>query len=311
MKKRDCLARMTPMSKDVFEKAVKEFLLYLEANGRSKNTIVNYSVDLLQFNEYLRKQGLKKLEEIDTSSVRVFMSNILGIGNAKTSAARKLSSVKGYLTWLLERGEIDSDIASAVKSPKLPHSLPRALSYEDTERLIVDGVKGNKHYDRDSLILELLYSSGLRVAELVSLDWSMVDLESSTLRVFGKESKERLVPFGQRAHRMLTDWKNLTYKGNYLPVFSSSDKEAERISVRTVHRIVTSAARKVGISGVSPHTLRHCFATHMLENGAPLRVVQELLGHESISTTQRYLSITKEQMKRSYKKSHPMADYDD
>lgn len=285
-----------------------EFINSLRIKGRSDNTLINYGVDLRQFYDYLKGQGISELSELDDRSVRIFMSNIIGLGNSRTSAARKLSAIRGYLKWLREHDLISPDIAINIKTPRLPQSLPKALSYEETNRLLIDGVKGSRHYERDALILEILYASGLRVSELISLNWENVDLENRTFRVTGKGEKERIVPFGQRAAKMLTDWKDINYKGEGYPVFKSGDKTADRLTVRTVHRIVTRAAKKVGLYGVSPHTLRHCFATHMLERGAPLRVVQELLGHESIATTQKYLSITTEQMKSSYLKAYPRAD---
>ena len=282
------------------------FLSYIKSRGRSENTVVSYSVDLKQFADYLEKEGIENSADIDTDAVRIFLSNILGVGNAKTSAARKLSAVRGFIRWLSTRGIIKNDPVTGLKGPKLPGSLPRALSYEDTDMLITKGPQQGKHYNRDRLILELMYAAGLRVSELIGLDWDMVDFESRTLRIMGKGEKEGIAPFGRESARLLTDWKLVNGAKENGPVFLS-EKGAERLTVRTVHRVVLRAAANVGLSGVSPHTLRHCFATHMLERGAPLRVVQELLGHDSISTTQRYLSITTEQIKKSYMESHPRA----
>ena len=155
-------------------------------------------------------------------------------------------------------------------------------------------------------MLELLYGSGLRVSELIDLNWEDIETDQRIIRVIGKGSKERLVPFGKGVKKLLEDWRPIPPEGKRGPLFKS-EKGAERLTVRTVHRLVQKAAMRIGIYGVSPHTLRHCFATHLLERGAPLRVVQELLGHESIAATQRYLSITAEQMKRSYLEYHPRA----
>lgn len=285
---------------------VDQFLAFMESRGRSKNTVINYRVDLEQFREYLLRQNISDVSGIDSQSVRVYLSNIIGFGIAKSSAARKLSAVRGFISWLSSREILDYGVAAGLKGPKLPSSLPRALSYEETEKLLVEGPENGKHYQRDRLILELLYGSGLRVSELIDLNWENIETDQRMIRVLGKGSKERLVPFGPSVKELLEDWSLLSKEGTKGPLFIS-EKGAERLTVRTVHRLVQRAALRVGIYGVSPHTLRHCFATHLLERGAPLRVVQELLGHESIAATQRYLSITAEQMKRSYMEHHPRA----
>jgi len=285
---------------------VDQFLAFMESRGRSKNTVINYRVDLEQFREYLLRQDISDVSGIDSQSVRVYLSNIIGFGIAKSSAARKLSAVRGFISWLSSREILEYGVAAGLKGPKLPSSLPRALSYEETEKLLVEGPENGKHYQRDRLILELLYGSGLRVSELIDLNWENIETAQRMIRVLGKGSKERLVPFGPSVKELLEDWSLLSKEGTKGPLFIS-EKGAERLTVRTVHRLVQRAALRVGIYGVSPHTLRHCFATHLLERGAPLRVVQELLGHESIAATQRYLSITAEQMKRSYMEHHPRA----
>ncbi|MEN6380287.1 MAG: integrase [Synergistetes bacterium HGW-Synergistetes-1] len=285
---------------------VDQFLAFMESRGRSKNTVINYRVDLEQFREYLLRQDISDVSGIDSQSVRVYLSNIIGFGIAKSSAARKLSAVRGFISWLSSREILEYGVAAGLKGPKLPSSLPRALSYEETEKLLVEGPENGKHYQRDRLILELLYGSGLRVSELIDLNWENIETDQRMIRVLGKGSKERLVPFGPSVKELLEDWSLLSKEGTKGPLFIS-EKGAERLTVRTVHRLVQRAALRVGIYGVSPHTLRHCFATHLLERGAPLRVVQELLGHESIAATQRYLSITAEQMKRSYMEHHPRA----
>ena len=285
---------------------VDQFLAFMESRGRSKNTVINYRVDLEQFREYLLRQDISDVSGIDSQSVRVYLSNIIGFGIAKSSAARKLSAVRGFISWLSSREILEYGVAAGLKGPKLPSSLPRALSYEETEKLLVEGPENGKHYQRDRLILELLYGSGLRVSELIDLNWENIETDQRMIRVLGKGSKERLVPFGPSVKELLEDWSLLSKEGTKGPLFIS-EKGAERLTVRTVHRLVQRAALRVGIYGVSPHTLRHCFATHLLERGAPLRVVQELLGHESIAATQRYLSITAEQMKRSYIEHHPRA----
>ena len=194
-----------------------------------------------------------------------------------------------------------SDPTKGVRGPKEPKRLPRALAYEDIKLLLEEGPRGEFEI-RDRAVLELLYGCGLRVAELVALDWEDVDIKERWLRVRGKGEKERLVPMGRFAQKALTEWQAvLGKKGG--PLFPGEG--CERIAVRTVRRIVSRAAKRVGLVGVSPHVLRHSFATHMLEGGASLRVLQELLGHQSLVTTQRYLKISYEQLKKGYVSAHP------
>lgn len=289
---------------------VDKFIEFMKTKGRSQNTLVNYRVDLELFAGFLERTGISDVEEIDSDCIRIFLSNVLGYGSARTTAARRLSAVRGFAGWLCSRGMLSSDPIAGLKGPKLPASIPKALSYADTVKLIEEGPdKNDKSCRRDRLVLEIMYGSGLRVSEVIGLDWQAVDFSSRMLRIFGKGSKERAVPFGTLVEQLLREWHDITGAGAEGPVFSSEKKGSagERLTVRTVHRIVLRAAARTGLRGVSPHTLRHCFATHMLENGAPLRVVQEMLGHESIATTQKYLAITTEQIKNSYMKAHPRA----
>ena len=287
------------------QQSIDPFVSYMKSRGRSENTLINYASDLSQFADYLKGQGIVDVRNIDRDSIRVFLSNILGVGSKKSSASRKLSAVRGFVRWLSMRGLIEADPGEGLKGPKLENSIPKAISYEDTIRLLTEGPDEGKNYMRDHLLLELMYGSGLRVSEVVGLNWDDIELEERMLRVFGKGSKERRVPFGIGVQKLLEQWQVLT--GSEGALFKSNKENAERLTVRTVHRLLIKAGEKLGLYGISPHTLRHCFATHMLEHGAPLRVVQELLGHESIATTQKYLLISTEQIKKSYMEAHPRA----
>jgi len=286
--------------------AASAFVAYLKSRGRSENTLVNYASDLSQFADYLKGQGITDVNDINRDSIRIFLSNILGVGSKKSSASRKLSAVRGFVRWLSSRGIIETDPGEGLKGPKLENSIPKAISYEDTVRLLTEGPDEGKNYMRDHLLLELMYGSGLRVSEAIGLNWDDVELEERMLRIIGKGSKERHVPFGKGVQKLLEEWAVVT--GNEGAVFKSNKCNAERMTTRTAHRIIIKAGQKLGLYNVTPHTLRHCFATHLLEHGAPLRVVQELLGHESIATTQKYLLITTEQIKKSYMEAHPRAN---
>lgn len=291
--------------KKSIEQYIDLFLENLRSKGRSEHTVINYTVDLHQFAEYLNNQGTTEITQITGDVIRGFLREAMGFGFAKSSASRKLSAARGFVKWLNRSGLLDYDPGEELRGPKLPASLPRALSYEDTETLLDKGPKSGKYFLRDRLVLELMYSSGLRVSELIGLNLDDVEFSERILRIRGKGGKERIVPFGAVAQKLLGEWITALSISEG-PIFGS-ERGAERLTVRTVHRIVLRAAQRAGLYGISPHTLRHCFATHMLERGAPLRVVQEMLGHESIAATQRYLSITTEQIKRSYMQSHPRA----
>lgn len=281
------------------------FLENLRSKGRSENTITNYAVDLCQFAEYMSNLGVDAPEQITGEVIRGFLREVMGFGFAKTSASRKLSAARGFTRWLSRTGVLSYDPGEELKGPRLSASLPRALSYEDTEMLLSKGPKHGKSFMRDRLILELMYGSGLRISELIGLDLADIEFSERILRIRGKGGKERIVPFGTPVQKLIEEWV-AARSINDGPLFVS-EKGAERLTVRTVHRVVLRSAQRTGLFGVSPHTLRHCFATHMLERGAPLRVVQEMLGHDSIATTQRYLSITTDQIKKSYMQSHPRA----
>ena len=281
--------------------------LFLEdirsGRGGSDHTTLNYSVDLSQFADYLAGLGVESPLSVETSHIRGFLRDVVGYGYARTSAARKLSAIRSWLRFLMERGELSGNPAEGIRGPKLPAMLPRAISREEMALLLENGPQG-KEAERDLAVMELMYGSGLRIAETASLRWDQVDLEERWIRVMGKGEKERLVPMGRFAVRALSNWRSSCPEVSDF-VFPGSG--GGHITVRTLHRAVMRSAARAGLPGVTPHVLRHSFATHMLEGGANLRVLQELLGHESLVTTQKYLKVTAEQLKRSYTLAHPRA----
>ncbi|MFP4481731.1 MAG: tyrosine recombinase XerC [Thermovirgaceae bacterium] len=289
---------------DTIASSVDAYLEHLKySRGTSDHTVVNYAVDLAQFSDYLEALEIRHPGAVRHTHVRSFLREVVGFGYARSSAARKLSSIKGWTSYLRERGEISSDPASGVRGPRLPRKLPRAITADEVNRLIEEGPQGSNKV-RDRAVLELLYGCGLRVAEAAVLEWEQTDLEERWLRVRGKGNKERMVPMGRCAVDALKDWGKTLASGERF-VFPGED--AGPVTVRTLHRIVARAARNAGLAEVTPHVLRHSFATHMLERGASLRVLQDLLGHESLVTTQRYLKVTAEQLKKSYIQAHPRA----
>ncbi|MDR1481869.1 MAG: tyrosine recombinase XerC [Synergistaceae bacterium] len=293
---------------------IDEFMLYIRSlKGRSNNTVINYAVDLAQFADYLDVMGLDLLSNLDMRALRGFLRELSGYGLERTTVARKLSALRGFIKFLVRSGILGEDISAGIRGPRIDvKGIPRAVAYEDMMRLLNKGTSGSKKELRDSLILELLYGSGLRINELTSLDWDDTDLAERMLRISGKGNKMRIVPMGRIAREKIERWRAESSCRGYVtegetPLFYGVG--AERLANRTVYRVVTTAAKRVGLTGVTPHSLRHSFATHMLERGAPLRVVQELLGHESLATTQRYLAVTTEHMKRSYMETHPRSGF--
>lgn len=296
------------MSVEKLSCSVDDYLDSLRnSEGRSGNTVTNYAVDLAQFVDYLLGRDVQAPENVTTADVRNFLRDVTGYGYSRSSAARKLSAIKGWLGFLAQRNILPSNPAAGVRGPRLPLRLPRALSREDAARLVEQGPSG-KYAARDCAVLELLYGCGLRIAEAASLKWDHLDLDERWVRVMGKGEKERIVPMGRCAQAALKDMRAMQDPGE---TWVFPGESGGRIAVRTLHRIVTRAARAAGVSDVTPHVLRHSFATHMLEGGASLRVLQELLGHESLLTTQKYLKITVEQLKKSYNLAHPRAGIGD
>ncbi len=292
------------MPRDAVSASIDLFLEEMgSGRGSSSHTTLNYAVDLSQFADYLEGLGIGDPVGVEPSHVRGFIRDVVGFGYARSSAARKLSAIKSWFGFLQERGMITSNPAAGIRGPRLPGRLPRAISREDVEVLIEKGPAGREAC-RDKAAMELMYGSGLRVAETAALRWEEVDLEERWVRVMGKGEKERLVPMGRFAVKALREWK-ASCPDPSGPVFPGS--RGGHITVRTLHRAVLKAASAAGLTGVTPHVLRHSFATHMLEGGANLRVLQELLGHESLVTTQKYLKVTIEQLRKSYTMAHPRA----
>ena len=290
------------MPRDAVSASIDLFLEEMgSGRGSSGHTTLNYAVDLSQFADYLEGLGIGDPGGVESSHVRGFIRDVVGFGYARSSAARKLSAIKSWLGFLQERGVITSNPAAGIRGPRLPGRLPRAISREDVEALLDRGPTGREAC-RDKAAMELMYGSGLRVAETAP-SGEEVDLEERWVRVMGKGEKERLVPMGKFAVKALREWKD-SCPDPTGPVFPGA---GEAISPSGPSTGRTEGASTVGLTGVTPHVLRHSFATHMLEGGANLRVIQELLGHESLVTTQKYLKVTIEQLRKSYTMAHPRA----
>ncbi len=283
----------------------------------SPHTLRNYLSDLRQFEEFLTqraKENAEKkipLEAVTVHVVRAYLAS-LSKHNKKSSIGRKLAALKGFFRYLLREKKIQSNPLAWISTPKQEKPLPAFLSVDDVF-LLLGGIQGDGLLTiRDRAILETLYSTGVRVSELVGLDWNDVDFQLGIIRVVGKGSKERIVPIGEVALQTLRDygaeqsikWKRAV-KGE-TPVFLNH--RGDRITTRSVGRVVEKYLKAAGIAvRMGPHGLRHSFATHLLNGGADLRVIQELLGHASLSTTQRYTHLNLDQLTAVYDKAHPRA----
>ncbi len=296
---------------------IAQFLNYLRVEkDASSHTIRNYRNDLIQFMEFISDKNysvLDRLNEIDHITIRNFLANIKDKNYSRATIVRKIAALRSFFRYMLREGFIKANPAVGMIMPKKERKLPNFLDMKEIGKLleapdvtILDGL-------RDRAILEILYSSGIRVSELVGLNAGSVDLIGEVLKVKGKGKKERLVPIGSVAVNILNEYTNKRKKGDYKgrradfnAVFLN--KYGQRITDRSVRRIVNKYIQKAALEHkISPHVFRHTFATHMLDAGADLRSVQELLGHSSLSTTQIYTHVTTEKLKKVYDKAHPRA----
>jgi integrase/recombinase XerC len=302
---------------------VAAYLAHLsEERNLSPHTLRGYRGDLDRFVDFLARDFLDcpatdlAPGDVDRLAVRSFVASLARAGLARTSQGRALSAVRGFFRYAVREGAVAANPARAVKTPKAAQTLPRHLRPGEIEALVEAPDLSGPLGRRDRALLELLYATGLRVGELVSLEWPDLDLGAQVLRVLGKGGKERMVPFGRAAAEALRAWL-ADWVGVREEAGASVDPEAEpvflnhrggRLTERSVRRRVDRYVPDAALAaGVHPHTLRHTFATHLLEAGADLRSIQELLGHASLSTTQRYTHLDVERLLSVYRESHPKA----
>ncbi|HVR99601.1 MAG TPA: tyrosine recombinase XerC [Thermoanaerobaculia bacterium] len=300
---------------------IHSFLEHIQGERNlSPNTLRAYEGDLLRFLQFLARDFLGcepeavRPGDVDMLAVRSFLASLTREGLGKRSQARMLSAVRSLFRYACREGVLDANPARSVRTPKVPKTLPRHLRPGEVETLVEAPAAGDGPLAlRDRTILELLYATGLRVSELVGLDWRSIDLPARVLRVMGKGGKERMVPFGRPAADALRAWldvwegvRGAQDGGEEEPVFLNF--KGGRLTDRSVRNIIDRWVEAAAVAkGVHPHTLRHTFATHLLENGADLRSIQELLGHSSLSTTQKYTHLEVERLLSVYRDSHPRA----
>ena len=292
---------------------IEAFLEALRLRAVSEHTLAAYESDLRDFETFLKSRNAA-IESMDHLVIRDYLGQLYERRLEKTSVSRKLACLRTFFKFLVRDGRLKSNPAELISSPRLPKKLPSYLS-EDEAATVVEMPAGDAFKDlRDRAILELLYASGLRVRELVGLNDENLDMAQQLVRVFGKGRKQRIVPFGEFAARALTDYVEerdsqglaLSEEDGQTPVFVSVN--GRRLNARDVQRLVEKTRLSLP-SGrrLTAHTLRHSFATHLLENGADLRAIQELLGHSSLATTQKYTHVSLEHLRAEYDKAHPKA----
>jgi tyrosine recombinase XerC len=268
----------------------------------SDHTLLNYRLDL---EEFFKFQGNEDVKAVDYPALRRFLADLRSKERKPRSVARKLSSLRSFFKYLQREGIVEKNPAALVQTPKLDKSLPHFLSEEDAVRLVESPEDDKLSNLRDKAIFETLYSTGIRVSELVGLSTSDVDLISNIIKVFGKGKKERIVPIGDKACEAIQaylDARGIKSEAIFL------NRSGGRLTARSVRNVINKHITKEAFAQkVHPHMFRHSFATHMLDRGADLRSVQELLGHVNLSTTQIYTHLTTDRLKKVYEKAHPRA----
>lgn len=294
-----------------FERYIDAFIRYLRLErDASPHTLRNYRSDLVQFHRFLqdpRSGAPDRLKGIDRLTIRGYMASLQERGVGKRSLSRKISSLRSFFRFLRREGLLDNNPAGQVWLPRSEKKLPSFLTREEVEVLLSAPDSATLLGLRDRAILETLYSTGIRVGALVAMNRGDVDLIGDLARVREKGKKERLCPLGSWAVRALRDYlKAFPESGSSDPLFVNRSRD--RLSAGSVRKLLEKYIRQASIEKkITPHALRHSFATHLLNAGADLRSVQELLGHESLSTTQIYTHVSKERLKKVYDRTHPRA----
>ena len=298
----------------MIEKLSLDFVTKLEhEKGFSEHTLRAYHKDLLQFDNFLKEEKRNSLESVNHLLLRRFLAVLRSKNYSKATIARKLASIRSFFKFLICEGELVSNPFEMLRTPKQDKKLPHFLSISEVDILLEAPDCSTVMGLRDMAIMETLYSTGIRVSELVGLDEGDIDFFAGMIKVQGKGKKERLVPIGSHATKAINEYidsKSKSRKNEETKVGKSEplflNKYGGRLTARSVARTLDKYLKMAGVNLLtSPHTFRHSFATHLLDKGADLRSVQEMLGHSSLSTTQIYTHITTERLKNVYDKAHP------
>ena len=275
----------------------------------SHHTVLNYRDDLYKFNEYVAEQKIN-IKKLDYSYIRGYLGVLYQKRYSNKTISRHISSLRSFFKFLMKKGYIDNNPMTLVSNPKAEKKLPNYLTYKDLEIILNIPDQNTDKGSRDTLILELLYSTGIRVSELVNIKLKSVDMNKREIFVLGKGNKERIVMFGDKCLTNMENYinrhrKNMDVKGSEYLILSI---RGNQINDREVRKIIDRVVLEAGLKlQISPHVLRHTFATHMLNEGADLKSVQQLLGHESLSTTTIYTHVSNERLRKVYLSSHPRA----
>jgi integrase/recombinase XerD len=296
----------------LMENLIQEFIEYLgHEKGLASNTLESYGRDLRQYCGFLSEGTSQTPETASQATIVAYLMSLRKQGKATATIARRLAALKAFYQFMLKENYVTKDPTDELSSPKLERKLPKVLSVEEVEKLLNQPDTSTPAGIRDKAMLEVLYATGIRVSELVNLNLDDVDLKEGFVRCVGKGSRERVVPMGEIAINSLR-----MYLSQGRPKLMSNPKanalflnhHGRRLTRQGFWKIVKKYAAQLGINKhITPHTLRHSFATHLLENGADIRAVQEMLGHADISTTQIYTHVTKDRLKDVYARSHPRA----
>ena len=288
---------------------------YLRHERRAAhNTVLGYISDLRQFETFLADKEVDDVAQVNVNLIRAFLGQ-LHADKRGASRQRKLAAIRGFFKFLKKRGHLDVNLAAQIYTPKKAQQIPRVMSVDDVFAVAANKDEARTPQEtRDHAIIETLYGAGLRVSEVVSLNISSVDLNQGLARVLGKGGKERIVPMGRSAKRAISEYLNvrtlLLRKGRIVqdPEALFLNRDGARLGRRGMHRIVRNRGLKVGLrETIYPHKLRHSFATHLMDGGADIRAIQDLLGHASISTTQVYTHVSIDKLAQIYDDSHPLA----
>lgn len=291
--------------------AVEAWVDHVELEqGRGEHTVDAYRRDALDLARTCTSWGLEHPRSVEPLTLRRYLADLGERGYARSTIARRASTTRSWFALLARRGILEVDPAALLGSPKLGRQLPRVLRIDEVDRLVVTPDPETPVGLRDRALLELLYASGARVSEVTGLDLTALDLPQGLVRLFGKGRKERLVPLGEPSVDTLRD-----YLGRARPRLAAGattdavllNTRGDRLGPRDARTAVQRAAQVAGLGHVTPHTLRHSFATHLLEAGADIRVVQELLGHASLATTQRYTHLSRGRLREVHHRAHPRA----
>ncbi len=290
------------------EKEIDGFIRYLEVErGASEHTITGYTYDLKLFVDYLKKnRETIDLASIDHIKIRGFLAELHKKGESRNSMGRRLAALRSFFRYLNREGIIEINPAKLVSSPKREKMLPSFLALDEAIRLM-EATDDNERFGlRDRAILETFYSAGIRLSELASLNLDDLNLDDGLIKIRGKGKKERIVPIGSKAIKAITEYINRTEREEIMPHPIFLNRFGRRLTARGIEGIVAKYVKRIGmIRHATPHTLRHTFATHLLDGGADLRSIQELLGHASLSTTQKYIHLSMDKLMEVYDKTHP------